>query len=128
MDRGAGGQAGMRMGARPMVCAVLGMAPVFSLFRRDGAAALFETASETPYSSRLFYLLLLGLILAGACLGLFGRLRVPGASGASVVPGVPVMPGMPGASDPRAVSGRSSSRAALWRPGAASMLASAVGV
>ena len=126
MDRGAGGQAGMRMGARPMVCAVLGMAPVFSLFRRDGAAALFETASETPYSSRLFYLLLLGLILAGACLGLFGRLRVPGASGASVVPGVPGMPGMPGASDPRAVSGRSSSRAALWLPGAASLLASAV--
>ena len=102
------------MRVRSMVCAVIGMAPVFSLFRRDGAAALFETASETPYASRCFYLLLLGLILAGACLGLLGKLRMPG------------MPSAPGSGAPGLSV--ASGRAALWLPGAASLFAAAVGV
>ena len=42
------------------LCAAFGMAPLLALFRRDGAAILFESASGSPYGSRLGYFLFLG--------------------------------------------------------------------
>ncbi len=59
------------MGAITYLCAALGMAPLLALFRRDGAAVLFESASGSPYGSRLGYFLFLGLACAGACLWLY---------------------------------------------------------
>lgn len=54
------------MGAFAYLCTALGMAPLLALFRRDGAAVLFESASGSPYASRLGYFLFLGLACVGA--------------------------------------------------------------
>ncbi len=65
------------MGAITYLCAALGVAPLLALFRRDGAAVLFESASGSPYGSRLGYFLFLGLACAGACLWLYLCTRNP---------------------------------------------------
>lgn len=61
------------------LCAAFGMAPLLALFRRDGAAILFESASGSPYGSRLGYFLFLGLACIGACVWLSLGKRHPSA-------------------------------------------------
>lgn len=48
-----------------MLGAVFGMAPLLAVFRRDGAAILFEGA-QTPYDARVEYFFFLGLVVIGA--------------------------------------------------------------
>lgn len=57
------------------VCAAFGLVPLFALFRRDGAAILFENSGASPYGSRMGYFLFLGLVCVAACLYVSVRRR-----------------------------------------------------
>lgn len=50
------------------LCAAFGVAPLLALFRRDGAAILFESVGGSPYESRMGHFLFLGLACLAACL------------------------------------------------------------
>lgn len=65
------------MGTTTYLCAAFGMAPLLSLFRRDGAAVLFESVGGSPYGSRLGYFLFLGLVCVGALFWLYTCSRNP---------------------------------------------------
>ena len=58
--------------------ATVGVAPLLAVFRRDGAAVLFEGAAGSAaatYDSRLEYFLFLGFVVIGACAWAYGCAR-----------------------------------------------------
>lgn len=61
------------------LCAAFGVAPLLALFRRDGAAILFESVSGSPYESRMGYFLFLGLACLASCLWAYACTHHPKA-------------------------------------------------